>query len=753
MFIRLCSFTCWSGSLPFPCATKTHFALAWPFCCLFTGRMHRPENLPSFYTNLSLKLYNVLEDVGASLEVRDIWKECSIRAEILHTILEQPDFSYYLFGSSIEGTTTLGMRPDADVVAIDNNIPIISNIHDASSGKSLLLVHDVCTAAGYCKLQLVHGRSLLFGRGNLPVDAPFQTKWRYSWCIDKMNRVVCFFSPPNVNIPYARHGPALTCENVDTVYAFNNPQWPQCATEWLNRRRHYNWPPSTLIDKCKTLGCLLVPVGHPKSDETDIEWRLSFSHQERLLVLQFNSTQLKCYILLKLIKKEILHHFIGEESLSSYHCKTIMFYMIENTPADFWQPENLLACLVSCMDLLRLCAVNGNCPNYFIPGENMFERKVYGHVQQALICTMQHLLSVNCYYLIAIKTESLGQRLEYSVQYPLSGFRDQIMSDCKFIFYVFTQMNFKNDFLKQCNITNIETCVTDLCNITQRLTNTSSVTEHTEEETQKAIKEVLPYLELSLLSNRISAARNQHESDERMWHLLTSDSWNDLTLQSDYFSCKLKQASLMYMSGFYSSSVDVLLSLVNCVRCSFCYCEDPDEEQIVARVASVLLHMSDIQATRGTPNITRDNLLSEVIVPCVVFLPTEQNVTPAAICYEMLRSADMPAESRDEVADCLYDWAVVDGQFLLHFLLYLNHTKLNMNSSSAADINNMKWVINTRVPCHRETCLNLLGWAYKAQGNFGRAMECFQTSLEIKPGHNAARWHLKDIEIPITEFE
>ena len=63
---------------------------------------------------------------------------------------------------------------------------------------------------------------------------------------------------------------------------------------------------------------------------------------------------------------------------------------------------------------------------------------------------------------------------------------------------------------------------------------------------------------------------------------------------------------------------------------------------------------------------------------------------------------------------------------------------------------NMEWVIHTREICHRDTCLNFLGWAYKAQDNFDKAVECFKMSLEIKPGHNAARWHLKDIEIPVT---
>ena len=181
----------WIFTVPI-CPEDTCF-LGVTFCCLFTGRMHDPEILPSFYKTLSLKLYNVLEDVGTSVEMRNIWKEHSICYEMLYTILVQPDFSGYCLCSTAEGTTTLSMMPDIDQVMTDSNRPIITNSHDTSSGESLLLVSDVPTPAGYCKLQLVHGRNPLFGCGNLPVDAPFQTKQNISLCIDKMHRVVYSF--------------------------------------------------------------------------------------------------------------------------------------------------------------------------------------------------------------------------------------------------------------------------------------------------------------------------------------------------------------------------------------------------------------------------------------------------------------------------------------------------------------------------------------------------------------------------------
>ena len=683
-----------------------------------------------------------MERAGASVEMRNEWKEISTSEEILMSACPYPRLSTYIFGSSAEGTTLLSMMPDVDVVAIHNNYPVVTLNQDAPRGIGLLLVQD--TAAGYAKLQLLHDGVLLLGITDLLLYSTFNQDPVFRPSIDKMNRVVLTFIPPSTMRDIERHGPALSSTLADVVIAVNCCRWPNCATEWLNRRRRYNWPSTDAIDRCKTMGCLLVPVGHPSSDEKDLQWRISFSKQERLLVRQFNLTQLQVYILLKLVKKEILHHFIHSESLSSYHCKTCMFYLIENTPSAFWKPENLLACLVACLELLNVWAEDGICPNYFIPDENMFERRVCGNVRQALNRSLQQILSSNCAFLLALKTESLGRSLESSllrswhVIHRENNFiinRDALRLRLLLVKYLTA---FRNIIFRRHGASNVETCATALYKTVQDLKNMSTITDHTVAETQKALGLLLPYLELSLMSTLIAAAKQQHQSNDTIWQLLTSDIWHELSLKSDSFSSKLKQASLMYMCGYFQSSVDVLLPLCNCLRPSVCHCGLLEERQI-PHPASVL------EEAEERTNITTEYILTKLVSPCVVFLPAEQDVTPPAICYEMIRSAGMPPGSRN-VKYHWYDWAIVDAQFLLYFLLYLNHAKLNMNSHVAVDIDNMEWVINTRDISHRETCLNLLGWVYKEQGRTDRAVQCFQTSLEVRPEHNAARWHMRDID-------
>ena len=147
-----------------------------------------------------------------------------------------------------------------------------------------------------------------------------------------------------------RHALALTHDEtnsslrLDMVKAFQCSSWPAFCSEWLTRNRSANWPSQKIIDICKDFGCLFVPVGHPISDEQDLLWRASLSRQVRLFITNFNSVQLKCYILLNIIKKELIAPRIPD-SLSSYHLKTCMLFLMESTTLSIWKPDNLLVYL------------------------------------------------------------------------------------------------------------------------------------------------------------------------------------------------------------------------------------------------------------------------------------------------------------------------------------------------------------------------------------------------------------------------
>ncbi|XP_033745222.1 uncharacterized protein LOC117330820 [Pecten maximus] len=178
-------------------------------------------------------------------------------------------------------------------------------------------------------------------------------------------------------------------EDKDIVHCFQCNSWPKEANEWITRTRLYGWPHQTLIDKTVSNGFHVVPVGDKCSEDTFLQWRISFAVAERSLVHSFSNIQVKVYTLLKYFLKQIketLKESIGDDDiLCSYFLKTILFHAIENSSHTFWQEKNLFDCFWFCFNILIACVRAGFCPHYFIPANNLFQRKVHGQNQQILL--------------------------------------------------------------------------------------------------------------------------------------------------------------------------------------------------------------------------------------------------------------------------------------------------------------------------------------------------------------------------------
>ena len=95
----------------------------------------------------------------------------------------------------------------------------------------------------------------------------------------------------------ARQGPSIESwsefsdkseSGIDQVGSIHCLFWPDCATEWINRPRHFGWPTPHDISSIVDFGCHIVPVGHPLSTRKEMEWRISYSIAERTLVWSFN---------------------------------------------------------------------------------------------------------------------------------------------------------------------------------------------------------------------------------------------------------------------------------------------------------------------------------------------------------------------------------------------------------------------------------------------------------------------------------
>ena len=213
------------------------------------------------------------------------------------------------------------------------------------------------------------------------------------------------------NISVKLHGPCVTVHykhlgmEVDFAHCFRSHHWPNGAISWIQRCQLKKWPPDYVLSSIINDGFHVVPIGSsPLNPEYDGEWRISFSRAEQILVSSMNHCQLLCYGLLKICLKEVINTNENEACLCSYFLKTIVFWVIQNHTHLAWVPKNLLECLWICFKLLLSWVNRGECPNFFIPQNNMFRVKVVGHTQSALFDQLYGLYCKGISYLLASST-------------------------------------------------------------------------------------------------------------------------------------------------------------------------------------------------------------------------------------------------------------------------------------------------------------------------------------------------------------
>lgn len=119
-----------------------------------------------------------------------------------------------------------------------------------------------------------------------------------------------------------QHGPCTTVEiehslQSDIAVGIECTSWPLDAEEWCSLTRHKGWPSEDTIISLKQLPCYILPVGDEQSQACPVEWRFAFVPTERELIWGFNDTQIQCYVLLKLLKKEFLEP-IAPDQISSF---------------------------------------------------------------------------------------------------------------------------------------------------------------------------------------------------------------------------------------------------------------------------------------------------------------------------------------------------------------------------------------------------------------------------------------------------
>ena len=154
------------------------------------------------------------------------------------------------------------------------------------------------------------------------------------------------------------------------------------AADWPTRHRNYDWPDSATVDRVVNNGCDLVGVAHRQCRQHEtlgqVQWRLSFSRSEIVLLNSWMPVQQIVYHMLRVfVKAERLTDSAdnsGADKLSNYHFKTLMLWASELKP-DVWWCEDL--------NLVRICVLllhtsgkwltGGFWQHYFIHNCNLID--------------------------------------------------------------------------------------------------------------------------------------------------------------------------------------------------------------------------------------------------------------------------------------------------------------------------------------------------------------------------------------------
>ncbi|KAK3581602.1 hypothetical protein CHS0354_017461 [Potamilus streckersoni] len=670
--------------------------------------------IPYYYKDVSLRLMRVLDTTGLREDVR--WKRINmwLQCEELYNLANgtQSKILYNFFGSQAEATTTGMLNADIDVLSYFMDISVLQDLQNwRHSRKTFLMIIDDTTPPGYVKLQAIRDDQPIAVRH---IQNSFLTLDRYG------QSVLCNSIPYyKDNLANEHHGPAITKTyfsfiSVDRVIAFRCFTWPYTASGWITRQRAHNWPSRETVSIIQQSGALLVPVGHKESDYKHVEWRISLSYGEKVLVWQFNHTQYKCYVLLKMINKYFIKPKFGENAVTSYHWKTCMFWMIESTPAALWQPQNVLICID--LSLRKLCTFveAGYYPNYFIPSENMFLGVVHGRIQRNLANTLRHLFGQKGRYLTRIPYDGVGQGLITACQSPIMHIDDTNE-------YIVSTLQFTVSWLMVRVWTTWFTLLKFSIQENACIFQGSFSSQATRQEIYTI---VMRFCSSSLGSYLASKCLEQEIIGQEGLDL--AHEFLLLGLFSDVASGKLKLAT------FYLLQNNLILAeyILQHIEKSYTFLFFSKD---AVKFAIINGHLS-------TTELIRDFLAFSV-----PYLPSEIHCTPKALIPEMFRSTGSYDDSSDPGLFFWQSWAVVDSKLYLHFLQHQCYHRQNKILHKMAALGNILWVIRHEWLMYIDTALDLLAYCLKKDGFVAQSYIILSTSMTLKNHHNASKWHIASL--------
>ena len=185
--------------------------------------------------------------------------------------------------------------------------------------------------------------------------------------------------------------------------------------EWTHRQRYHDWPPPEVVLGVLATEACLVAISLSECKDAHLEWRICFPQGEKRLLHSLNEVQLKVYVLLKMVKREIISKV--SDGITSYMMKNVIMWVCEGMPSALFIPEFLVDRLKNALHFIKVCIVNNFLPCYLIPQRNLLLGKLEGHNKYLVLNILSELIDSNAAYLL--QCNSLSEALVLSYKHPI----------------------------------------------------------------------------------------------------------------------------------------------------------------------------------------------------------------------------------------------------------------------------------------------------------------------------------------------
>ncbi|XP_060574723.1 uncharacterized protein LOC132732334 [Ruditapes philippinarum] len=679
--------------------------------------------------NLSLALSEVLDDIGVNERMVMRRRRQLMLEETMINItyrLTDKNMTEYCLGSQSEGTTTRGLHSDLDILLCHHDYNIIQDWSEWEHGKlNYLMIQDENTTPGYCFLQLL--------QPDIPLPVTVIPNEHH--INDRSGRILLKNTLYNGAIPGAvDHGPSNAEQgqdgfcDTDIVPAFHCKSWPQSASDWLDRQGIGRWPTQDMRRYAASTGCFVVATGSKVSEYPELEWRISTSLAERCLMSNLNITQIRCYVLLKMILKSFLNPH-AEINISSFMCKTVLLHCIENTESSIWKENNLFTCLTYCLLELHTCVQNDCCSHFIIQENNLMAGQFTAEKKNELSKKICDVLQNDSQMLLRIEIDDLGYRLQVKLNivphgiyyYHYSIDIHELYMTEEYLGRAYSTSYHHHDILHHLHNKNIRTMKQFVGKLISFRVNSNRLE-------QIALKFLAPILFTTygsaLASSRV--AENNQVSPEVLV-------WLSAGLNSDISSSRLKLASVFYSTGDMEQA-ELILRHIEQQYYSYpvvpvCTC--------VKKPPAVTAELMRICGEQS------EDCIKHITAFCVKFIQEEINCIPYELQYEMFRSTQDDMIHRHWFKDCWMDWAVVDSLPFLYFLQYKIYRHLQRHQDKQQALNKLiRTIVTDENLKHRETALNILGQCMEQENRPQQALNCYLLSLQQRARNNAANFHV-----------